>query len=70
VHADCESTAFEVRDALHRRYHPFEIVVSPITAVLAAHTGSDAWGVIWQVEDGIPRRDSGEAGNKSRSGLL
>ncbi len=70
VHADCEDTARDVRDALHRRYHPFEIVVSPITAVLAAHTGPDAWGVIWQVEDGIPSRDPGEAGNKSRSGLL
>ena len=70
VHADCANTARDVRDALHRRYHPFEIVVSPITAVLAAHTGPDAWGVIWQVEDGIPSRDPGEAGNKSRSGLL
>ncbi|MDO8667084.1 MAG: DegV family protein [Gemmatimonadales bacterium] len=66
VHADVPEVAEEVREALARRYHPYEIVVSPLTAVLAAHTGPGAWGVIWQVEDGAPAR----AGNKTAGGAL
>ncbi len=61
VHADAEPMAREIRDALHRRFRPFEIVVNPITAVIGVHAGPDAWGVFWQVEDGIPEG----AGNKT-----
>ena len=56
VHADAAATAREIRDELHRRFHPLEIVVSPVTAVIGVHAGPDAWGVFWQVEDGIPER--------------
>jgi DegV family protein with EDD domain len=68
VHADCESVAREVQEALRRRYHPFETMVAPITSVLAAHTGPDAWGVIWQVEDGIPDRGARGEGNNPAAG--
>lgn len=53
--------ADEVREAIARRYHPYEILVSPVTAVLAAHAGPGAWGVFWQVEDSAPDH----AGNKT-----
>ena len=66
VHADVAGVAQEVREALESRYHPREMVVSPLTAVLAAHTGPGAWGVIWQVDDGTPERD----GNKTPAGAL
>lgn len=59
VHADCERIAHEVRDALHERYHPLEIVVGSVTAVIGVHAGPDAWGVMYQVEDGIPERAGG-----------
>lgn len=60
VHADVPAVADEVRGALARRYQPYEILVSPVTAVLAAHCGPGAWGVLWQLEDG-----AAGAGNKS-----
>ncbi len=53
VHADCADTAAEARDALARRYRPIEVVVSPVTSVIATHAGPDAWGVFWQLEDGV-----------------
>jgi DegV family protein with EDD domain len=56
VHADCEQLARDVRDTLQRRYRPVDIVVSPVTSVIANHTGPDAWGVFWQLEDGVPER--------------
>jgi fatty acid-binding protein DegV len=39
-----------------------DIVVSPLTAVLGVHTGPDAWGVFWQLEDGIPDRPGNKSG--------
>jgi DegV family protein with EDD domain len=56
VHADVAATARAVRDALHRRFRPLDIIVSPVTAVIGVHAGPGAWGVFWQVEDGIPER--------------
>ncbi len=53
VHADCAETAGDIRDTLRRRYRPIDIVVSPVTSVIATHAGPDAWGVFWQVEDGV-----------------
>jgi hypothetical protein len=61
VHADAEPLARQVRDALQARFHPTEIVVSSITAVIGVHTGPDAWGVFYQLEDGMPARP----GNKT-----
>ena len=52
VHADTPGTADEIRKALQERYNPFEIIVNPVTAVIGIHTGPDAWGVFYQVEDG------------------
>jgi hypothetical protein len=54
AHADAEATARQIRDALHLAFHPVDIVLTPITAVIGVHAGPDAWGVFWQVEDGIP----------------
>ena len=56
VHADAAATARAVRDALHRRFRPLDIIVGPVTAVIGVHAGPGAWGVFWQVEDGIPDR--------------
>jgi len=66
VHADAEATARLVRDALHTRFRPYDIVISPVTAVIGVHAGPDAWGAFYQVEDGIPERH----GNKQPGGLL
>jgi len=63
VHADAEAMAETIRQALHLRFHPSEIVVGSITAVIGVHTGPDAWGVFYQLEDGMPPRP----GNKSTS---
>ncbi len=64
AHADTPELAERVRRALAERYHPLEILVSPVTGVLAAHVGPGAWGVFYQVEDGSPD------GNLSASGRL
>lgn len=61
VHVDAAAAAVEIRAALERRFHPLEILVSPATAVIGVHAGPDAWGVFWQLEDGIPPRE----GNKT-----
>jgi DegV family protein with EDD domain len=64
AHADAPEVADKVSRALTERYHPFEVLVSPVTGVLAAHVGPGAWGVFYQVEDGGP------AGNLSAPGRL
>jgi hypothetical protein len=61
VHADAEALAGQIRDALQARFHPMEIVVNSITAVIGVHTGPGAWGVFYQLEDGMPARP----GNKT-----
>ncbi len=55
AHGDIPEFAAELRDELQRRYAPKELVVSPITPVIAAHAGIGAWGVFYQVEDGTKR---------------
>jgi len=52
VHADIPQFAETLRQELVQRYRPKEILLSPITPVLAAHTGIGAWGVFYQIEDG------------------
>jgi len=54
AHADTPEIAEQVRRALSERYQPLDVVVSPVTGVLAAHTGPGAWGVFYQLEDGAP----------------
>ena len=64
AHADAPELAEQVRRALAERYRPLDLMVSPVTGVLAAHTGPGAWGVFYQVEDGTPQ------GNISAAGAL
>ena len=52
AHGDIPEFAETLRVELVERYHPKQIVVSPITPVIAAHAGIGAWGVFYQVEDG------------------
>jgi hypothetical protein len=52
IHAGIHQFAETLRQELVRRYAPKEALVSPITPVLAAHTGIGTWGVFYQVEDG------------------
>jgi len=39
------------RVELVARYRPMHCLVTPITPVIAAHTGVGAWGVFYQNED-------------------
>jgi len=52
AHGDIPEFAAALRDELVERYQPKEVLVSPITPVIAAHTGIGAWGVFYQIEDG------------------
>jgi DegV family protein with EDD domain len=52
AHGDIPDFATALRDELAARYAPKQILLSPITPVIAAHTGIGAWGVFYQVEDG------------------
>ncbi|HJQ67104.1 MAG TPA: DegV family protein [Gemmatimonadales bacterium] len=52
AHGDIPEFAEALRAELVERYRPKQIVVSPITPVIAAHAGIGAWGVFYQVEDG------------------
>jgi fatty acid kinase/fatty acid kinase fatty acid binding subunit len=55
VHGDIPAFAEELRTELVARFHPRQILVSPITPVIAAHAGIGAYGVFYQVEDGTNR---------------
>jgi len=61
VHVDAEREAHGIRAALEERFRPLDIIVNPATAVIGAHAGADAWGVFWQVEDGVPPRHGNKA---------
>lgn len=52
VHGDVPDFATELAAELEARYHPRQCLVSPLTPVIAAHTGIGAWGVFYQIEDG------------------
>jgi fatty acid kinase/fatty acid kinase fatty acid binding subunit len=52
AHGDIPEFVETLRVELVGRYRPKQIVVSPITPVIAAHAGIGAWGVFYQVEDG------------------
>ena len=61
VHGDAPELAAEIAAELVSRYTPRECLVSPITPVIAAHTGIGAWGVFYQIEDGAPANDGTNA---------
>ncbi len=50
VHVDCEELATTVVEQLQRRYPEAEILMAPVTPVLATHLGPGAWGIAYQVE--------------------
>lgn len=52
AHGNIPAFAAALRDELAERYQAKEILVSPITPVIAAHTGIGAWGLFYQIEDG------------------
>jgi fatty acid-binding protein DegV len=55
AHGDIPDFAAELAAELDARYHPKQLLVSPITPVIAAHLGIGAWGVFYQIEDGTKR---------------
>jgi DegV family protein with EDD domain len=52
AHGDIPEFASALREELVARYAPKQILLSPITPVIAAHAGIGAWGVFYQIEDG------------------
>lgn len=52
AHGDIPDFADQLRAELVARYRPLQCLVTPITPVIAAHTGIGAWGVFYQNEDG------------------
>jgi DegV family protein with EDD domain len=52
AHGDIPEFADALRAELVARYRPMQCLVTPITPVIAAHTGIGAWGVFYQNEDG------------------
>jgi fatty acid kinase/fatty acid kinase fatty acid binding subunit len=50
VHVGCEPVARNVEKKLSQRYAAAEILVAPVTPVLATHLGPGAWGIAYQVE--------------------
>ncbi|MGH7569791.1 MAG: DegV family protein [Gemmatimonadales bacterium] len=55
AHGDIPGFAEALRAELVARYRPRQCLVSPITPVIAAHTGIGAWAVFYQIEDGTNR---------------
>ena len=51
VHAGASDVVAPVRAELEARFPGAEILVSPITPVIATHLGAGAWGVGYMVED-------------------
>lgn len=64
VHADVPDVALTIRDALVQRYRPAEILLAPVTAVLAAHVGPGAWGIFYQADDGAPESPRNKTGRE------
>ncbi len=51
IHAGAPELAASLRTELEARFGGAEILVSPITPVIATHLGSGAWGIAYMVED-------------------
>ena len=52
IHAAAPEMAEQLRGELADRYEGAEILVAPITPVIATHLGPGAWGIAYMVEDG------------------
>ena len=61
AHADAPEAAERIRSALVQKYQPQDCFVALATGVLGTHVGPGAWGIFYQVEDGIPPLDEGES---------
>jgi fatty acid-binding protein DegV len=53
AHADAPGTAERLRAALVAKYEPQDCFVSLATGVLGTHVGPGAWGIFYQIEDGL-----------------
>jgi len=53
AHADAPEVAERIRAALVRKYQPQDCFVTLATGVLGTHVGPGAWGIFYQVEDGL-----------------
>ncbi len=51
IHAAAPEMAEELRRELAARYPGAEILVAPITPVIATHLGAGAWGIAYMLED-------------------
>ncbi len=51
IHAAAPEMAAELRAELAARYEGAEILVAPITPVIATHLGPGAWGIAYMLED-------------------
>ena len=51
IHAAAPEMADRLRSELAARYEGAEILVAPITPVIATHLGPGAWGIAYTVED-------------------
>lgn len=54
AHADASETAQRICAALTTKYEPQDCFVSLATGVLGTHVGPGAWGIFYQIEDGLP----------------
>ena len=66
AHADAPEAAERIRAALVQTYRPQDCFVTLATGVLGTHVGPGAWGIFYQVEDGIPSTPSRESPNDQR----
>jgi DegV family protein with EDD domain len=57
AHADAPDTAQRLRAALMAKYEPQDCFVSLATGVLGTHVGPGAWGIFYQIEDGLAPRE-------------
>ena len=53
AHADAPEAAERIRAALVEKYRPQDCFVTLATGVLGTHVGPGAWGIFYQVEDGL-----------------
>ena len=57
AHADAPDAAKRICAALVKKYQPQNCFVSLATGVLGTHVGPGAWGIFYQVEDGLNSPD-------------
>ncbi len=52
VHVGNITVATAVAAELRARYHGCDVIITPVTPVIATHLGPGAWGIAYQIEDG------------------